>query len=188
MDNFFHILVITKNKRLIGTILITFATFLLVACDNANKSDQPSPDIAVNYNKATKISGLVREEKDHIKSGKIIVTDYNNKRVVTAQIDDTAHYSVSIPANTTYPLEITAYPGSGQSKLKTLKVAVIAPPLPTYDITPTTTAIAKQARSFGGYTYKNLVRAARNTVADPGRDKTVEGFRGDYTKQYGGWH
>jgi hypothetical protein len=51
-----------------------------------------------------------------------------------------------------------------------------------------TTAIAKKAQSMGGYNHANMVRAAEGTIAVPDANKTTEGFRGDPTTQYGGWH
>ena len=57
-----------------------------------------------------------------------------------------------------------------------------------YDINELTTLIAKKAKALGGYTQINMVLAADSTVGIPDANKTTTGFRGDPTKQYGGWH
>jgi hypothetical protein len=51
-----------------------------------------------------------------------------------------------------------------------------------------TTAIAKAAKTMGGYTRTNMVRAAEETVSVPEGNKTSTGWKGDPTTQYGGWH
>ncbi len=57
-----------------------------------------------------------------------------------------------------------------------------------YDISPLTNAIAQQAKALGGYTLRNMTQAAEDGVHVPDANKTSTGFRGDPTKQYGGWH
>ena len=56
------------------------------------------------------------------------------------------------------------------------------------DITSLTTAIAKKALKMGSYTNNNLMQAALTAVAIPDKDRTMGGFKGDPTKQFGGWH
>ena len=67
-------------------------------------------------------------------------------------------------------------------------VAVVDEKISQYQINPATTAIAKAAKTMGGYTRANLVRAAEETVHVPDANKTSTGWRGDPTTQYGGWH
>ena len=69
-----------------------------------------------------------------------------------------------------------------------LITAVVHPTITQYDINPLTTLIAKKAKSMGGYSHANMVRAAEGTVTVPDANKTTEGFRGDPTTQYGSWH
>jgi hypothetical protein len=57
-----------------------------------------------------------------------------------------------------------------------------------YDINSFTTNIAAKAKSLGGYTRQNMILAASNSVHTPNANKTSTGWRGDTTKQYGGWH
>jgi hypothetical protein len=57
-----------------------------------------------------------------------------------------------------------------------------------YDINSFTTNIAAKAKSLGGYTRKNMILAASDSVHTPDANKTSAGFRGDPTSQYGGWH
>ena len=80
------------------------------------------------------------------------------------------------------PYELTMADG------EKLITAVVHPTITQYDINPLTTLIAKKAKSMGGYSHANMVRAAEGTVTVPDANKTTEGFRGDPTTQYGGWH
>jgi hypothetical protein len=74
-----------------------------------------------------------------------------------------------------------------ESQDKLIAVAIY-PTIKKYDINDYTTLIAKKAKAMGGYTHSNMVLAADSTVGVPEANKTSTGFRGDPTKQYGGWH
>jgi hypothetical protein len=69
-----------------------------------------------------------------------------------------------------------------------MTAAIIYPNIKKYDINELSTAIAKKAKVLGGYTHYNMMRAAESTVSVPDANKTTTGFKGDPTKQYGGWH
>ncbi|MGR9072853.1 MAG: hypothetical protein ACU833_07300, partial [Gammaproteobacteria bacterium] len=87
-----------------------------------------------------------------------------------------------------YPVELKAYAGGDRKSENALVSVIIDPNVKTYDINPGTTAIAKKAKSLGGYTPANMMYAAMSGIAAPDANKTTAGFRGDPTKQYGGWH
>jgi hypothetical protein len=93
---------------------------------------------------------------------------------------------LEIPAGTALPILLNFTPEAPKAD-KLISVAVL-PNSSRYDINPLTTAIAKQAKALGGYTRRNLSRAAEDKVNVPDANKTSTGFRGDPTSQYGGWH
>ncbi|MGH8476680.1 MAG: hypothetical protein ACRER2_13050 [Methylococcales bacterium] len=65
---------------------------------------------------------------------------------------------------------------------------MISPTWTDHDITANSTQVAQKAKSLGGYSAQNMMQATLDTVNRPQGDRTVEGFRGDPTKQFGGWH
>ena len=138
------------------------------------------------YSKTTTLKGTVNNDKNKINAGQIKVTDEKGKAIATTELQKDNHYTVEIPAETTLPIILTFYPkNANQDQLISVGVD---PYIKTYDITPRTTAIAKYAKSLGGYTHSNIVQAANSGVNAPGRNRTSSTFRGDPTKQYGGWH
>ena len=175
-----------KNNKMIKAILITsIASLLLVACGDQQKK---SPAIKVQvqkYKQLKVLKGTVLDEKGPVRDADIRVADSAGREVASTSLDDSNHYSVEIPAGTTLPIVITVKPKGSSEKLKAV---VISTAVSRYDISPLTTKIANRAKELGGYTRANMVMAADNTVGVPDANKTSTGFRGDPTKQYGGWH
>ncbi len=174
-------------KQSISTLLIIFITsFVLGGCGQ----DKPTAPLikkpVKKYSKLTTLKGTVTNDKKTINAGLIKVTDEKGKAITKTELQNDNHYTVEIPANTTLPIILTFYP-KGANKDQLVSVAV-DPYIKTYDITPRTTAIAEYAKSLGGYTHSNMVQAANSGVAAPGKNRTSATFRGDPTKQFGGWH
>lgn len=170
--------------------MILLSSLFLNACNNSDTSSKAT--IAVQertqeYSKQTVLKGKVSSEDKTFDDGKIIVTNDKGKTITTAQLGNGNHYSVTIPKNTVLPLILTFYPKNKNNSDKLVAVALY-PAIKVYDINDTTTAIASTAKTRGGYTHKNMVFAADNLVGVPDANKTSTGFRGDPTKQYGGWH
>ncbi len=177
-------------KRYLFALMVTA---LLVGCGtdkNGSQTGSASKGLgtAKQSNKAVTITGIIRNEKTLIKSGKIEATDNTGKTVATKHFKDAPHFSLDIPAGTTFPILLTVHPDPDQPKKEILKAVVMSPYSTDKIITPVTTKIADQALALGGYTRENMMKAAMGTVSTPDRDKTAGGFRGDPTKQYGGWH
>lgn len=173
------------NKFLKPLLTLIIASVFLVACDDQKKK-APLIKVPVQKYKQLKImTGAVLDKEGPVLEGEIKVADSAGKVVATTRLENSKNYRVEIPAGTTLPIVLTANPEGSSNKLRAV---IISSAISKYDITPLTTKIAKQAKELGGYTYANLVMAAGSTVNVPDANKTSTGFRGDPTKQYGGWH
>ncbi|MGR9107509.1 MAG: hypothetical protein ACU843_11325 [Gammaproteobacteria bacterium] len=162
---------------------------LLPACDNASKSQTSTPAAAVKSTSAVTLEGQIRDDEGFFQSGKLQASDFSGKKVAeTEWRDDTGRYSIEIPAGTGFPVVLTAKTQHEGSKSTTLVAAVVSPTLSKHDITPNSTQVAKKAKELGGYTTQNMMQATLDTVNRPQGDRSVGGFRGDPTKQFGGWH
>lgn len=176
----------TNSLQNWGT-LVTFLLALLglAGCGNeAPKSAFPQQTVK-KYERTTTLEGQVSDDKGPIRSGTVKVSDEKGAVIAETALQGSEHYRVQVPAGTVLPVVLTFYPVSGGAPLIT---AVIHPTVTQYDITPLSTAIAKKAKALGGYTHGNLLVAAEGMGTVPDDNKTTAGFRGDPTKQYGGWH
>ncbi len=177
---------ITKYKFLYTLLLLFTASCFLTGCEkNKHNTVSIKQDIK-KYEQATTLEGVVSNNHGPIRAGTIKVTDMYEELVASTALQNNGHYRVRIPMDTVLPIVLTFYPDVADGvKLLT---AVVHPSITKYDINPLTTSIAKKALAMGGYTHANLVRAAEGTATVPAANKTTAGFRGDPTKQYGGWH
>ncbi len=174
-----------KNKIIIRLLTLSIASTGLIACED-QKQNKPWLDVPVQSYKQMKVlKGAVTDAKGSVLDGKIKVEDSTGKVVAQAQLEHSKNYSVEIPQGTTLPIVLTVSPKGTNEKLKAV---IISPAVSSYDISPLTTKIVNRAKALGGYTYANMVMAADSTVGVPDANKTSTGFRGDPTKQYGGWH
>ncbi len=174
-----------KNKIFKTLLTLIMTGIFLVACDEQKKKAPVFKIPVQKYKQITVLTGSVQNEKGSVLEGEIKVVDSSGRVVATTRLENSKNYRVEIPAGTILPIVLTATAKSSNEKLKAV---VITPAGSRYDISPLTTKIAKRAKELGGYTYNNLAMAAGNTVGVPDANKTSTGFRGDPTKQYGGWH
>ena len=177
-------------KFLTGLLIIISLSFFLSGCNNSDTKSKQNFNIKQKtqiYKKETTLKGKVRNKKGSIYSGEIRATDSKGSLVSSVQLKDN-HYAIKIPAGTELPLLLTfSYDEKSTEKGKLTSV-VIYTSIKKYDINDLTTIIAKKAKALGGYTHTNMIMAADSTVGVPDANKTTTGFRGDPTKQYGGWH
>jgi len=175
----------TYNKMIVRLLALSIASTVLVACDDKkpNKNGLKVPIQA--YKQLKVLKGIVTDENGAVLDAKMKVADSLGKVVARTKLENSKHYSVEIPQGTTLPIVLTVSPEGSQEQLMAV---VISPAVSSYDISPLTTKIANRAKALGGYTYTNMVMAADSTVGVPDANKTSTGFRGDPTKQYGGWH
>jgi hypothetical protein len=174
-----------KNKMIVRLLTLSIASTVLLACDDKkqNKNGLTSPVQA--YRQVKVLRGAVTDKNGSVLNAEIKVADSSGKIVAHTKLENSKHYSVEIPQGTTLPVVLTVSPEGSQEKLIAV---VISPAVSSYDISSLTTQIANRAKALGGYTYANMVMAADSTVGVPDANKTSTGFRGDPTKQYGGWH
>ena len=172
-------------------ILILLSVSVLIGCgsNNNNSKSQSSPTASVlKHNKAVTVTGIARVGKSRITSGKVVIAGIKGAVKASAHFKDSPSFSLEIPAGTSYPVLLSVYPDTEPFKRTTLKVVVMNPYSKDQVVTRTTTAIAESALALGGYTAKNMMQATRTTSPFPDRDTSVEGFNGDPTAQFGGWH
>ncbi len=169
--------------------IILLFCFTLSGCDSGeNKKDFSIQQTVQKYTKDVTLKGKISNKKGLIKKGGISAIDSKGKIVATSELENKSYYSIVIPAGVKLPIVLTFSPKPNSSEKDKLITAVIYTSIKKYDINDLTTLIAKKAKSLGGYTHPNMSIAADQTVGIPDANKTSTGFRGDPTKQYGGWH
>jgi hypothetical protein len=161
------------------------ALITAAGCGNETPKSAFPQQTVRKYEQAVTLEGMVSDDKGPVKSGTVKVSDEKGAVIAETALQGSEHYRVQVPAGTALPILLTFYPVAGGEQLVT---AVIHPTVTKYDITPLSTAIAKKAKALGGYTHGNLLVAAESMGTVPDDNKTTAGFRGDPTKQYGGWH
>jgi hypothetical protein len=175
------------NQALVLGCLLGLGS-LVSGCDS-----KPQPLPATNtsvqkYEQVKTLQGLVSNDAGPLKTGVIKVLTEQEQLLTQIDVVDGPHYSVDVPAGTTLPILLAYYPTADAGEAQRMIAAVVHAAASKFDINPLSTRIAKQAKDLGGYTHKNLVRAAESTGTVPASNKTTAGFHGDPTTQYGGWH
>lgn len=176
------------EKRFCVSLLALLLACLVAGCDQNNQNKMQLQQAVKKYAAATTLEGAVSDNQGPVKAGMIKVTDSKGQLIASSVLANSEHYRVEIPANTVLPIVLTFHPQANQAKAEEYITAVVHPNVTQYDINPLSTAIAKKAMALGGYTHANLVMAAESMGTVPDANKTTAGFRGDPTKQYGGWH
>jgi len=183
-----NVLSYSRISKPVFAFIISLALF---GCDDNDKKSKNSLSVqkkVQTYPKETTLKGAIRNKKQAFKKGEVKATDSKGVVIATTQLDNDNHYSIIIPENTELPIVLSFNPVDDKSEKNKLISAVIYARVKKYDINELTTLIAKKAKSMGGYTHRNMSIAADSTVGIPDANKTSTGFRGDPTKQYGGWH
>lgn len=159
-----------------------------MACGQDRPSVINKPEAVQKYEREVVLQGSVSLNGAGAKTGRVEARLPNGALLAEVQLENSSRYQLTIPAGTVLPLILSYLPVEfGQSGDKLISV-VVQTSLYKYDINSLTTAIAARAMSLGGYTSKNMIQAAADSVNIPDANKTTTGFRGDPTTQYGGWH
>ena len=160
----------------------------LVGCDSGKQSVSVTQSRVEKYEKTITLHGLVSNDDGPVKTGIIKAHTESGQELSQVELVDDAQYSLPVPAGTVLPIILTYYPSADATDEQRMQAVAIHAITSKYDINPLSTRIVLQAKALGGYTHKNLVRAAESSGTMPDDNKTTSGFRGDPTTQYGGWH
>lgn len=168
--------------------LLSAPLLLMMGCEPKPQPAAVAKAAVEKYASATVLQGLVTGDGGPLKTGIVKALSEKGELIASTELAGDARYQLEIPAGTQLPLLLTYFPDANAPADKRMLAAAIHASLSKYDINPSSTRIAKQAKALGGYNHKNLVRAAEETGIVPADNKTTAGFRGDPTTQYGGWH
>jgi hypothetical protein len=147
---------------------------------------ESSNDKGASTGAFSRIEGIVTDRDGPITSGKIMIKDKNGAAITSVTLNGDSKYSADIPANAAYPVFLEI---DGHDEL--LEAVVLDPTAVKQDITPMSSLVVRSARDLGGVTKENMARAAINAISQSktaSGKNTTAGFKGDPTKQYGGWH
>jgi hypothetical protein len=158
------------NKKLF--VMMLMSALLITACNEMQQSKPATQSVTKYTASSVLLSGKVEN-----KTGNVEALDGENV-IATANVQN-GRYQLEIPAQTKLPIIL---------RCEKFIAVVVDADITNYDINSLTTNIAAKAKSLGGYTRQNMILAASNSVNTPDANKTSTGFRGDPTKQYGGWH
>ncbi len=184
------------NNSIISSVSLSLlmATSLLSGCGsesgNSNSTNNAlggTEILSKRYDQAVTVSGVVSNADGSVDTAEIKATDQSGEILVTSLLQGSKVYILDIPAGSVFPLVLSAYIESSD---ETFKALMISPSLKKVDINPFSTQIIDKAIALGGFSEKNIMQATMTTSkASLGRsNRTEAGFRGDPTRQYGGWH
>ena len=176
-------------KQSLGFACIFLASgWVLTGCDAKPKSSIVAKVGVQKYEKVKTLNGLVTNDEGPIKTGIIKALTETGEELSQTQLNGSSQYSLDVPAGTVLPFILAYYPSAEAGDDQRMIAAVVHVGASKFDINLLSTRIAEKAKAAGGYTHKNLVRAAEESGTVPASNKTTAGFRGDPTTQYGGWH
>jgi hypothetical protein len=161
------------NKKAHWVLLLS--GLLLTACNDMQQS-KPTKPVTEKYTASTVLlTGKVQGTSQIVEA----LDGESQNVIVSAQVQEKGRYQLEVPAQTKLPIVLRS---------DEFISVVIDSDVTNYDINSLTTTIAARAKALGGYTRKNIVSAASDSVNAPDANKTSTGWRGDTTSQYGGWH
>lgn len=161
---------------------------LLSGCDAKTPAPTAVAQAQQKYDAVKLLEGLVSDNDGPVKSGVVKALTEKGAVIASTELNDKSKYALDVPAGTVLPIVIAYYPTAEAGDDQRMITVAVHAAVSKYDINPASTRIAEQAKALGGYTHKNLVRAAESSGIVPANNKTTAGFRGDPTTQYGGWH
>jgi hypothetical protein len=163
--------------------------FLLISALSLAACEQSSTTTTSSSNQSLHITGIVQEEGEPVTHAKIEAKDSGGATIATSELrNNSNHYAIDLPAGTQFPVVLTAIQ-EGDRPL--LKAAITSSDVAEQDISTVTTLVVDTAIGLGGLTSANLAKAAGAAISmrrNRGGSGSSSGFKGDPTKQYGGWH
>lgn len=155
-------------------------------CGESGTSAPPKP---------SRISGHVSNDDGPVNKARIEAKDAKGQLAAKTELQGGSNnYQITLPVDTAFPVILTAYPDATPNEV--LKAAVSSSLAAEQDISPVSTIVVDTALSLGGINEANLAKAAGAAISlrkksgggGGGGGATTESFKGDPTKQYGGWH
>lgn len=149
-------------RRAIFVVLIGLST----ACSVDDNNEVSSTTGLSGDSPYTSLSGSVGDGP--VTQAEVVVTDNDGTVLVESISDSTANYNVSVPANSSYPLIITASGGTDMVTGVEPDFALVSVAMSSFDrtvnINPFSTLIVKTAQAMdGGLTTLNLSLATQYT-------------------------
>jgi hypothetical protein len=140
---------------------IAVGALLATGCDSGPSG---SSSVSAPASEEAKISGNVQDIHGPIMEGKIEVKDKNGQTILTTQLGGNSnHYSITVPAGTTYPILLVATPVAG-SNSQVVRAVVTSPLADRMDITDITTLVVDAAEQLGGLTPENIAKASGGAI------------------------
>lgn len=137
---------------------IVLAGLLAAGCDSGSSSSGGS--LSAPATEAAHIAGNVQDVHGPIMDGTVEVKDSGGRVVATVTLNGSSnHYSVTVPAGTSYPILLTATPPAG-TNFQVVKAVVTSPLADRMDITDVTTLVVDSAQALGGLTEQNIAKAS----------------------------
>lgn len=163
-------------KQLVNLIMLLPLLWVVGCSDSSNgKSAQ-----------AARIEGVVTERDKPVTQGKILAKDKNGMPVASTELKGNSNYSITIPGNASYPITLEIAVDDSLLEAVVMNSASVQ-----QDISTMSTLVVQSARNLGGISKENMAQAAINAIRQNKKASgkgTSAGFKGDPTKQYGGWH
>lgn len=158
------------------------ALLILTGCSDSATSN------SAKSGTETRITGIVLNEDEPVTRAKIEATDPTGAVIARTELNGESHYRITLPPGTAFPVVLSA---SVEGEENPLKAAVTSDLVSEQDISSVTTIVVNSALNLGGLTETNLAKAAGAAISQrrsSGGSGGSAGFKGDPTKQYGGWH
>ena len=181
-----------NRQRRFGSSIARILTMALLVLSAGCDSGSPGAGAKGPSPAAVRLTGHVLNDDGPITAAKIEAQDASGAVAARTEIRGDSVYTLTIPAGARYPLILTASPEDGGEPVK---AAVTDSAVREQDISAVTTIVVDTALSLGGINEANLAKAAGAAIAQRrksggggGGGQTTESFKGDPTKQYGGWH
>lgn len=146
----------------------------LTACDDGSKSASSGPSAM-----EAKIEGNIQDQHGPIMNSRLEVTDKSGSAIQSTELTDNNHYSIKVPAGTSYPIVLTAYPlGESAANSAPVKAVITSPLADRMDVTDVSTIVVDSARSLGGLTAENIAKASGAAIGLRQREGVSAGAGG----------
>ncbi len=154
-----------------GCLLIAAA---LSGCDDGTKTGSSG-----SASMEARISGNIKDQHGPIVNSRLEVADKSGRVVSSQELTGADHYSIAVPAGTSYPIVLTAHPtGASATNSTPVKAVVTSPLADRMDITDVSTIVVDSALALGGLTAENIAKASGAAIGLRQREGVSAGAGG----------